>query len=360
MTTHPVPPEKPPRRATRLRGLVQGMSGRRTNVALLLLVAAATVTGGLSFAVGTAWVRWLNAVHGAVGLGMVLVVHWKWRMVRRGLQARPAGSTWPSVVLGVLVVTALVTGVLHSTGLVRGAGPVRGMHLHVAAALLAIPLVVWHAVVRGHLPGRQDLTRRNLIRSVLLVGSGGAVFGAVEALSHAAGLPGARRRATGSHEQASHRPEEMPSIIWLFDPRPEITPADYRLTIVGTRDDRVLGYEDLRGHHQDVTAVIDCTVGWYAEQDWQGVMLDRLVAPPVTARSLLVQSQTGYSRRYPIQDLPRLLLATGYEGRPLAPRHGFPARLVAPGRRGFWWVKWVTRLEVSDVPWWWQPPYPAQ
>jgi DMSO/TMAO reductase YedYZ molybdopterin-dependent catalytic subunit len=33
----------------------------------------------------------------------------------------------------------------------------------------------------------------------------------------------------------------------------------------------------------------------------------------------------------------RLLLATRVGGAPLEPRHGFPARLVAPGRRGFWW-----------------------
>jgi DMSO/TMAO reductase YedYZ molybdopterin-dependent catalytic subunit len=26
-------------------------------------------------------------------------------------------------------------------------------------------------------------------------------------------------------------------------------------------------------------------------------------------------------------------------------------RLVAPGRRGFWWVKWVARLDVVDEPW---------
>jgi DMSO/TMAO reductase YedYZ molybdopterin-dependent catalytic subunit len=32
--------------------------------------------------------------------------------------------------------------------------------------------------------------------------------------------------------------------------------------------------------------------------------------------------------------------------------HGAPARLVAPGRRGFEWVKWITRIAVlteSDV-----------
>ena len=34
------------------------------------------------------------------------------------------------------------------------------------------------------------------------------------------------------------------------------------------------------------------------------------------------------------------------------------ARLVAPGRRGFWWVKWVVSVELDPTPWWRQPPFP--
>jgi len=30
--------------------------------------------------------------------------------------------------------------------------------------------------------------------------------------------------------------------------------------------------------------------------------------------------------------------------------HGYPLRLVAPGRRGFEWVKWITRVEVLTEP----------
>ncbi|HEV3400736.1 MAG TPA: molybdopterin-dependent oxidoreductase, partial [Acidimicrobiales bacterium] len=106
---------------------------------------------------------------------------------------------------------------------------------------------------------------------------------------------------------------------------------------------------------------LDCTGGWYAEQRWGGVRLDRLLAasgaPP--SRSIEVRSLTGYSRRFPWRDAPVLVLATRVGGEPLSPGHGFPARLVAPDRRGFWWVKWVDEIDVDDTPWWWQPPFPV-
>jgi DMSO/TMAO reductase YedYZ molybdopterin-dependent catalytic subunit len=106
--------------------------------------------------------------------------------------------------------------------------------------------------------------------------------------------------------------------------------------------------------------VLDCTGGWYAEQEWEGIRLDRLLGPVGTARSVLVRSVTGYSRRFPVSDVDRLWLATACAGRSLSTGHGGPARLVAPGRRGFWWVKWVSRVEVVEGPWWRQPPFPLQ
>jgi DMSO/TMAO reductase YedYZ molybdopterin-dependent catalytic subunit len=52
------------------------------------------------------------------------------------------------------------------------------------------------------------------------------------------------------------------------------------------------------------------------------------------AQSLYVHSVTGYWVRFPIHDMDRLLLATQAGGAPLSAEHGFPVRLVAPGRRG--------------------------
>lgn len=68
----------------------------------------------------------------------------------------------------------------------------------------------------------------------------------------------------------------------------------------------------------------------------------------------------GRERRFPAAGADALLLATHAAGRPLSVGHGGPARLVAPGRRGFWWVKRVVAIEVVEEPWWWQPPFPLQ
>jgi DMSO/TMAO reductase YedYZ molybdopterin-dependent catalytic subunit len=94
-------------------------------------------------------------------------------------------------------------------------------------------------------------------------------------------------------------------------------------------------------------------------QEWSGVRLDRLLGSS-QGQSIRVVSSSGYDRRFPVREAPSLLLATRCGGEPLDPGHGFPARLVAPGRRGYWWVKWVVAIDVDDLPYWWQSPFPLQ
>jgi DMSO/TMAO reductase YedYZ molybdopterin-dependent catalytic subunit len=114
-----------------------------------------------------------------------------------------------------------------------------------------------------------------------------------------------------------------------------------------------------------VRAALDCTGGWYAEQDWAGVRLDRLLAAVLgddlpDGGSVDVVSSTGSRRRLPLRDAPSLLLATSAAGRPLAAGPGAPVRLVAPGRRGVGGGKGVARIQVVDAPWWRQSPFPLQ
>lgn len=335
-------------------GLRRVRAGRGTNLAILLVVVLAVSTGALAFAIGSGLAWWAVAAHGAAGLALVLLAPWKASISARGLRRRRTGSP-ASLALAALVVVAVASGVAHAVGWWTGT---LAMQVHVGSALFTIPLVIWHVVARPVRPRRTDLSRRSLIRGAALAGGSLVTLGAIEGIVRLAGLPGSDRRFTGSYEAGSFEPDSMPITQWLDDDVPAINVADWRLETRSPAAVRIWTFDELSDFEDDVRATLDCTGGWFAEQDWSGVPLDRLVEAGDDIRSVLVVSATGYGMRFPIADAPRMLLATRVAGEPLSAGHGFPVRLVAPGRRGFWWVKWVERIETSATPWWWQSPFP--
>jgi DMSO/TMAO reductase YedYZ molybdopterin-dependent catalytic subunit len=341
------------------------MGPRRTNLALLVVLVVALVSGGLAFAAGTGWGRPVLVAHGLAGLAVLVLAPWKSVVVRRGLARRSGPGRWASVAFGVLVLVAVAAGLAHATGALARLGPVSAMQVHVGAALAAVPLLAWHAAARGGPRARRtDLSRRALLRAGAVAGGAGLLLVAVEGAARLAGLPGARRRFTGSLPVAGPEPADprrIPVTQWLDDRVQVLDPAAWRLRVTAGGSTRDWTHAELAGFADRVEAVLDCTGGWYAQAAWEGVRLDRLLPPGIAAGpagSLVVVSATGYRRRLPLAEAGTLLLATRLDGRPLAAGHGFPARLVAPGRRGFWWVKWVVSIEVDPAPWWRQPPFP--
>lgn len=271
---------------------------------------------------------------------------------------RPRRGRTASVAFLVLITVALVTGFSHSTGLLRSMGPITAMQVHVGAALASIPFALWHVIARPARVHRTDVSRRALLRSGALLGGAGLAYAAVEGATRLTSLPGGGRRFTGSFAAGSFEPDRMPVTQWLNDRVPEVDPESWTLSVSANGDARRWSYDDLFGYSDRLNAVIDCTGGWYAAQEWEGAWLARLLPEQAAGRSVQVRSISGYSRRFPLHDAGQLLLATRVGGRPLSQGHGFPLRVCAPGRRGFWWVKWVTEIEVDDVPWWLQPPFP--
>jgi DMSO/TMAO reductase YedYZ molybdopterin-dependent catalytic subunit len=329
-------------------------AGARTNLALLVLLGVAFVTGWLAFAFAAAPARWSLVLHATGGFAIVLLLPWKSIVARRGVRrARP--GRWASVLLAVLVLASLAAGLAHSTGLLVYAGPLTAMEVHVGAALVAVPLAIWHIAARRIRVRPTDVSRRSFLKGAAVLAAAAAAYGSTEIIVRAAGWPGSARRFTGSYEAGSFRPELMPVSSWMFDAIPQVESASWRLSAAGRR----LTYDEVSAFDDRVTATLDCTGGFYSTQEWSGMRLDRLVADR-HGSSIRVVSSTGYDRRFPLEDAPRLWLATRFGGQPLDAGHGFPARLVAPDRRGFWWVKWVVGVEVDDLPHWWQSPFPTQ
>ena len=328
--------------------------GAGTNLALLALLAVGFATGWLAFAFATGPARWTLILHAAGGFAILAMLPWKSMIARRGLK-RPRPGRWASVLFGVLVLVSLVAGLLHSSGVLVYWGSLTAMEFHVGAAIAAVPLAIWHVVARRICVRPTDLSRRGILRAGAVVAGAAVAYAASEVVVRATGLPGAARRFTGSYEAGSYEPSLMPVSSWILDEIPRVDPSAWSLNAGG----RNWSYDELSVFDDRMTATLDCTGGFFSTQEWAGVRLDRLVGQS-DGLSIRVVSLTGYDRRFSFERASSLLLATRFGGQALDPGHGFPARLVVPDGRGFWWVKWVSAIEVDNMPHWWQPPFPLQ
>jgi DMSO/TMAO reductase YedYZ molybdopterin-dependent catalytic subunit len=341
------------------------LDARRTNLGVFAVVIASTITGFTTFLAGSRSTWWLFWLHGTLGFALVSILWWKGKVILRGLR-----SSWPSTSAVLSVVTLGILFAIIGSGvysaMARGGklGPWGMLEVHVGGAMIIIPLFVVHLMGRWVPPAKRDLSRRVLLRASALGAAGLALRAATEGVTRVAHLAGSHRRFTGSHRIGGPG-EPFPDVAWLFDHPDPVSPASWRLRVGGhVNDPFALTYEALGAEpSEQMPATIDCTGGWFSEQAWTGVrlgaLLDRAGVKP-GARSVRVTSVTGYARSYPIAEARNMLLATRVAGEPLTHGHGFPARVVAPGRRGFWWVKWVRSIEASEAPSWLQPPIPLQ
>jgi Oxidoreductase molybdopterin binding domain len=329
------------------------VAGKRTNLALAGLLTIAGVTGIVSYGIGTGPVRAVLVLHAVAALAIVVLVPWKTRIARRGL-SRARRDRWLSIGLACFVVISIASGVAHTVFDARSFGPVSVMQTHVAAAVLTLLTAFLHVRHRPQRVRVTDLDRRTFLRTGGLAAAAFVGYALVESGTAAARLPGGNRRFTGSHERGSFDPAAMPVTSWFNDAVPG-SPS-HGITLRQPDGAVELSVSEVAAFADRVTATLDCTGGWYATQEWSGSLVGRLVA--TSAGSIRVVSATGYERRFPGAAAHRLLLATHAGGEPLSAGHGAPVRLVAPGRRGFWWVKWVSEIVVDDRPAWWQPPFP--
>jgi hypothetical protein len=333
------------------------MSARLTDWSLALAVGLAFATGIISLVSGRPGQWLVFALHGAGGLWLLLLTCGKLRRVWPRLVHRHAWDrrTVFGLAATLLALLAGVSGVWWVAGGDLYAGGFNLLNWHIVLGLALTLFVSLHMIARAKpLRSRDVGNRRQALRwSGLLLG-GAALWPVQQALGRALDLPGAQRRFTGSREADSFAGNEFPSTSWVADqPRP-LDPATWRLQIGGAVARPLeFGYADLLRHADELEATLDCTGGFYSTQRWHGARIDRLLhaaGPHAEAHWVSFVSVTGYRWHIPIGEAANALLATHVGGEPLSHAHGAPARLVAPGHRGFEWVKWVTRMEVLTEP----------
>jgi DMSO/TMAO reductase YedYZ molybdopterin-dependent catalytic subunit len=147
-------------------------------------------------------------------------------------------------------------------------------------------------------------------------------------------------------------------------PTPHTALQDWTFSITGAGPARSWTWEEFRALPAErVTADIHCVTRWSKlDTAWEGVSLDTLLGVPGQAGRqasfVLAHSDGGYTTNLPIADVMggQAWIAFGYDGRPLQPEHGGPARLLVPHLYFWKSAKWVRRLELldHDVPGFWE------
>jgi DMSO/TMAO reductase YedYZ molybdopterin-dependent catalytic subunit len=145
-------------------------------------------------------------------------------------------------------------------------------------------------------------------------------------------------------------------------PTPHTPLNQWTFTIDGAVDaSRSWTWDELQALPQDTFTVdIHCVTRWSKlDTTWTGVSLDTLLADVQTdAQYISAWCDGGYTTNVPLADLRggRAWIAHTYDGEPLAPEHGGPARLLVP-HLYFWksakWVRGIS-LTIDDQPGFWE------
>jgi DMSO/TMAO reductase YedYZ molybdopterin-dependent catalytic subunit len=111
---------------------------------------------------------------------------------------------------------------------------------------------------------------------------------------------------------------------------------------------------------EDVTFDLHCVTKWSKlGTGWRGVSLDLLLEDVDSAADYaLASSYGGYTTNLPLEDLTdgQAWIAYAYDGEPLAPEHGGPARLLVPHLYLWKSAKWVRGIQLllQDEPGFWE------
>ena len=145
-------------------------------------------------------------------------------------------------------------------------------------------------------------------------------------------------------------------------PTPHTSPDEWSFLIDGEVDEPVSWPWDefLELPAESVTVDIHCVTKWSKfDTRWRGVSLDTLLEHVNSeAAYVTAWSDGGYTTNLPREDVSdgKAWVAYEYDGAPLHPEHGGPARLLVPHLYFWKSAKWVRGLTftVDDEPGFWE------
>ncbi|MGD0495107.1 MAG: molybdopterin-dependent oxidoreductase [Candidatus Bathyarchaeia archaeon] len=135
-----------------------------------------------------------------------------------------------------------------------------------------------------------------------------------------------------------------------------INVSSYRLVVKGlVQNQTVYTYDDIVNNHTSYEKVVKlhCVEGWEVTALWQGVRVKDLLEEAGydhSAKVVIFYAQDGYTTSLPLSYIVgnNIMIAYKINNVTLPAREGFPFQLVAEGKYGYKWIKWITTIEVSN------------
>jgi len=198
----------------------------------------------------------------------------------------------------------------------------------IIVTLLTAGIIAFSLVISGGLPQRQDRNISPLTR--------------VEVRDY----EGARLSSIADFRENSIRGPQY------------LSAETYRLEISGlVRNPRSLSYDEILTTFPqfEKKVTLFCVEGWDVTILWEGVRVKDLLADAGIApgaNTVIFHAADGYSTSLPLDYIEErdILLAHTMNRVRLPAERGFPLQLVAEDRWGYKWIKWVTRIQISDEP----------
>ena len=96
-----------------------------------------------------------------------------------------------------------------------------------------------------------------------------------------------------------------------------------------------------------------CVEGWEVKLLWEGFRVKDLlntVNISENANTIIFHAYDGFTTSFPIEYIidNNIMLAYKMNNVTMPPERGFPFQLVAEGKWGYKWIKWITEIELSD------------
>jgi DMSO/TMAO reductase YedYZ molybdopterin-dependent catalytic subunit len=165
----------------------------------------------------------------------------------------------------------------------------------------------------------------------------------------------------GRRRESDVDPSRIPPGQYVTDDFPVLsagptphTPLDrWTFAIVQGDEHKTWTWDEFRAlPSETVTVDIHCVTRWSKlDTTWEGVSVDTLLAEvDQDAPYVLAFCDGGYTTNLPVEDVTggKAWVAFAYDGEPLEPEHGGPARLLVPHLYFWKSAKWVAGLRVLD------------